>query len=265
MSRTRIDRSIAPRTLGYFLEHQARRFRTTLRPTIINGLLSPVLFLFTVGFGLGSQIDDPSALGTVDYASFVGPGVLATVAVQQASSQSLWPTLGAIKWEGTYQTALVTPLTPTELATGHITWIGLRVLAGSVLYTTVLVLFGIATSALTVFAPFAAALTAIAFAGPISGWVATRDGDYAFSVVNRVIITPVFLFSGAFFPLDEVPAVVAWLARALPASHGVTLCRGLIVGGLDLGAALGHLGFICLWIGGGWLVATRTFTRRLST
>jgi len=240
------------------------RFRTTLRPTIINGLLSPLLFLFTVGFGLGSQIDDPSALGTVDYASFVGPGVLATVAVQQASSQSLWPTLGAIKWEGTYQTALTTPLTPAELASGHIMWIGTRVLLGSVMYTSVLALLGITSSWLTLLAPFAASLTAMAFASVISGWVATRDQDYAFSIVNRVIITPVFLFSGAFFPLDQVPRIVELAAQLLPAWHGVQLCRGLIVGGIDATTGMGHLGVIIAWLVAGWLLATHTFTRRLS-
>lgn len=264
-ARRHVDRSIAPDALWHFLEHQGRRFRTTLRPTIVNGLLAPVLFLFTVGFGLGSQIDDPAALGTSDYQSFVGPGVLATIAVMQASSQSLWPTLGAIKWEGTYQTALTTPLTAAELATGHIMWIATRVLVGAIMYVSVLALFGIATEWTTLLAPIVAALTAASFAAPISAWVATKDDDYAFSVVQRVAITPVFLFSGAFFPLDQIPAVVAWIVRVLPAWHGVQVCRGLIIGGLDTLAMLGHLGWILVWIFCGWFWATRTFTNRLST
>ncbi len=253
------------RSLWHFLEHQFRRYRTTWRATIVSGLVSPMLFLGSIGFGLGSQIDDTSSLGTLDYASFVGPGVLAGAAMIQGASLGLWPTLGAIKWEGTYQAALTTPLTAAELATGHILWIGFRVFVGSALYVVVLTLFGISESWLAVFAPFIAAFTGIAFGGVISAFAATQDRDNAFGLITRVVIAPLFLFSGAFFPTSQLPLVAQWVAAVLPVSHAVELCRHLITGQFDAATDGLHFAVLMAWLGLGWFLVIRSFTKRLSS
>lgn len=257
--------SIRPTSLWHYLEHQLARYRTSWRATIINGLVSPVLFLGAIGFGLGSQIQDTSTLGTSDYASFVGPGVLAAAAMLQGGMLSLWPTMGALKWEGTYLAILATPLTPAELAWGHILWIGFRTLVGSSLFVAVLAGFGLASSVGAIAAPLVAALTAMAFAAPISAFAASRDNDTTFPFIARVILTPLFLFSGAFFPLSQLPAVAAWLARLAPVWHGVELARHLIVGPFTLATDTGHALYLVAWIVGGWLVAVRTFKQRLAT
>ncbi len=252
-------------SLWHFLEHQFQRYRTTWRGTIVSGLVSPILFLLSIGFGLGSQIDDTSSLGTTDYASFVGPGVLAGVAMIQGANLGLWPTLGALKWEGTYQAVLSTPLTAVELATGHVLWIGFRVLIGSSLYVGILALFGIAGSWTALLAPVIASLTAMAFAAPVSAFAATQDNDNAFSLIARVVISPLFLFSGAFFPTSQLPVVVEWLAAVIPVSHGVELCRHVINGETDLSADAVHLAVILTWLIVGWVLVTRSFSKRLSS
>lgn len=251
-------------SLWHFFENQFVHYKATWTATIISSLFFPIVFLVSVGFGLGSQIDDTSTLGTTDYASFVGPGVLAAVAMVQAGGLSLWPTLGAIKWEGTYQAVLATPLTAAELATGHIAWIGFRVLVPSTLYLSVLAVFGIVGSFLAVLAPIAATLTGLAFAAPISAFAASREKDDLFGVINRVGLTPMFLFSGAFFPVDQLPDSVEWISRLVPVSHGVSLTRGLVNGTIGFGASVGHAAYLCLWILIGWAWAVRTFRARLS-
>ena len=230
----------------------------------MSSVLYPIMFLLAIGYGLGSQVDDTSSLGTDDYVSFVGPGVMAAVAMVQAGGLSLWPTLGAIKWEGDYRAALATPLTSTELATGHVLWIGFRSLVAATVYTTVLVVFGVADSFLAVLAPAAAALTALAFAAPISAWSASRESDGTFSVINRAGITPMFLFSGAFFPVEQLPDSVEWVSRIVPVWHGVSLTRGLVNGSLDLWPAIGHAAYLMLWFGLGLVACVRVFTRRLA-
>jgi len=251
--------------LWHFLENQFLRYRASWTATIITSLLFPVMFLITIGFGLGSQIDDTSSLGTTDYASFVGPGVVAAVAMIQASSLSLWPTLGAIKWEGTYQAVLATPLTATELAIGHVLWIGFRSLVGASLYLIVLAIFGLVASPLAILAPLAAVLTAMAFAAPISAFSATREKDDTFGAINRVLITPMFLFSGAFFPVEQLPDSVEWVARIVPVWHGVELSRGLVNGSINPSDATIHVGYLMLWIVVGLALAIRSFTTRLSS
>lgn len=263
-SATTAARPATARPLWHFLEHQFARYKTTWRPTLVSGLISPVLFLAAIGFGLGSQIDDTSTLGTTDYAAFVGPGVLAAVAMLQGGSLGLWPTLGALKWEGTYEAVLCTPLTAAELATGHILWIGFRVVVGSTLYVIVLALFGIVASPLAVLAPLVAGLVAMSFAGPVSAFSATRDSDEGFSLISRLIFTPLFLFSGAFFPVSQLPQAVSWFSRVTPVWHGVELCRDLINNEAALMNDAGHLLAILAWVVFGWMASMRTFRGRLA-
>lgn len=248
----------------HFLEHQFVRYRATWWSTIISSVLFPCFFLLAVGFGLGSQIDDTSTLGTVDYPSFIGPGVLGGVAVLQAGGLSLWPTLGAIKWQGDYQAALSTPLTTPGLALGHILWIGFRITVSATLYLAVLVAFGLVSSWLAVLAPLAACLLAMSIAGPLSAWSASQDGDDSFGPINRLGLSPLFLFSGAFFPIDQLPTVIGWVSRAFPVWHGVELTRGLINGSLETLAGLGHLGYLLLWAAAGLALSVRSFERRLA-
>lgn len=248
----------------HFLEHQFVRYRSTWTSTLISSVLFPAFFLLAVGFGLGSQIDDTSSLGTADYPSYIGPGVLAGVAMLQAGGLSLWPTLGAIKWQGDYQAALATPLTARGLVVGHITWIGIRITVSAIVYMGVLTAFGVVGSWWAVLAPLAAFATAVAVAGPLSAWSASQDADDSFGPINRLGLTPLFLFSGAFFPIDQLPAVLAWGSRAFPVWHGVELTRGLINGTLGPAAGAGHAAYLMLWAAAGVALSIRSFTNRLA-
>jgi len=251
-------------SVRHFLEHQFVRYRATWTSTLISSVLFPVFFLLAVGFGLGSQIDDTSSLGTDDYPAYIGPGVLAAVAMLQAGGLSLWPTLGAIKWQGDYQAALATPLSTRGLVVGHVMWIGFRIAVSASVYLLVLTVFGVVSSWLAVLAPVAAFATALAIAGPLSSWSASQDSDMSFGPINRLGLTPLFLFSGAFFPISQLPAVVAWVSRVFPAWHGVELTRGLINGSLGAATGLGHFAYLMLWAGAGVVLAVRSFTKRLA-
>jgi lipooligosaccharide transport system permease protein len=259
---------LSPTGLRHFLEHQLRRYRSTWRGTVVSGVATPVLFLLALGVGLGALIDEQGraelgAAGT--YLAFVGPGLLAAAAMQAASAESLWPTLGALKWEGTYKAVLSTPLTPAELATGHLVWIGFRVAVGATLFSAVLVAFGIPTSAWAVLAVPAAVLTALAFAAPLSAYSAGRDSDETFPMINRVGIVPLFLFSGAFFPVDQLPGALAIVARLTPLWHGVSLSRDLMLGTASPAGAAAHVAYLGAFVVAGWWWAVRTFTARLTS
>lgn len=254
--------------LRHFLEHQLRRYRSTWRATVVSGVATPLMFLLAIGVGLGSMIDEQGRgdLGAAgSYLEFVGPGLLAAAAMMSGAAESLWPTLGALKWEGTYKAVLSTPLTAAELATGHLLWIGCRVTVGATLYTIVLALAGIPSSPWAVLAVPAAVLTGLSFAAPLSAFSASQETDEVFPMINRVAIIPLFLFSGAFFPIDQLPAVLGALARVTPLYHGVALCRGLMLGSIDPLGALGHVAFLLACIALGWWWALRTFTGRLTS
>lgn len=248
--------------ISAFITHQALRSRSSWRTTLISGVVTPAFFLLALGVGLGSLVTDRSGLGTDDYLSFVGPGLLATAAMQQAGQLSLWPTLGALKWEGNYQAALLTPLTAAELATGHLLWIAIRVLISSTLFTFVLVGFGIATTPLAAVAPVVAVLVGLSFAGPMSAFSATRENDMIFSLIVRGLLF-LFLFSGAFFPISQLPSAMQVVARVTPVWHGVELCRALMAGGVE-GSDLLRVVYLLATAFVGWRAALHTFRERLA-
>ena len=255
---------VAATPVRHFLEHQFVRYRSTWTSTLVSSVLFPIFFLLAVGFGLGTQIDDTSTLGTDDYPSYLGPGVLAGVAMLQAGGLSLWPTLGAIKWQGDYQASLATPLSTPGLVVGHVIWIGVRIAVSATVYLAVLALFGVVDSWLALLAPVAAFIVAMAVAGPLSSWSAAQDADDSFGPINRLGLTPLFLFSGAFFPISQLPTALAWVSRFFPVWHGVELTRGLINGTIGWGPGVGHVAYLLLWVVAGILLSVRSFTNRLA-
>lgn len=264
---TRLRRPDLSRTgLQHFFEYQIYRFRSGWRGLVVTGFFSPIMFLLVMGTGLGDMVDQGNHdLGAASYLGFIGPGLLATSAMQWGTGQGLWPTMAELKWEGGYRAALVTPLTIDELALGHIGWISLRFFTASVMFSGVLTAFGIPESWWFVLAPFAATLTCAAFAAVTVAFSSAQVGDYMFPLVQRFIVVPLLLFSGSFFPVSNLPTVLAWIARFTPSWHGVELCRGLSQGSLSPLTALGHVSYCLLFVLFGWHWSRAGIRKMLAT
>ncbi len=108
-------------------------------------------------------------------------------------------------------------------------------------------------------------LTGLAYAPAIFAFSATRENDSGFAMLFRFGIVPMFLFSGTFFPVSQLPDWLEPVAWAVPLWHGVDLCRALALGTPAAGSALVHVGYLCLWAVVGFVVARKTFERRLVT
>jgi len=251
----------------HFLEHQFLRFRSTFRGTVVTGTVGPLMYLLGIGVGLGSQIDaEATGLGTDDYLSFVGPGLMAAAAMQLAASESLWQTAGMLRWEGNYVAIANTPLSIRQLFAGHVTWIGFRAFVAATLYLLVLAGFGVPATPLALLAPLAAVLTAMAFAALISAWTGHTERDQSYPVILRLFVIPMYLFSGAFYPVSQLPTALGWFSRCTPVWHGVQLCRGLITGDdLSLAAAIAHMAVLVGFIVVGLTTGTFTFRRALGS
>lgn len=173
--------------------------------------------------------------------------------------------LGAIRWDKTYEAVLATPAGSGDLLVGHLLYVAFRVGTAAAMFLAVLVAFGAASSPLVVLAWPAAMLTGLAFAAPITAFSARLENDTGFAALQRFLILPMFLFSGTFFPVAQLPALFEWVAYATPLWHGVALSRGLALGSIDGWSALGHVGYLAVWLVGGVLLAMRSFQRRLVT
>jgi len=248
-------------------EHQFLLYRRTWRGGLFNSFLSPVLFLLAMGVGLGSYVDKggTSALG-VSYLTFLAPGLLAATVMQTASFEATFPIMGGFVWQRRYHAMHATPLGPPEIALGQLAWIATRITLVGAIFVLVMVPFGAVHSPLVLLAIPAATLTGLAFATPIAAYAATQKTMTTFNYIFRFGITPLFLFSGTFFPVSQLPSFLQPIAYLTPLYHGVALCRSLALGTItaDLGGGLVHLGVLVAFGVGGLVLTLIAFERRLS-
>ena len=214
-------------------------YRRTWRGSIYSSVLNPMLYLGAMGLGLGKLVDQHGTahLGGVSYLMFLAPGLLAAQAMQTGIGECTYPVLGSVKWNRTYQAAVGLAaasrrhLARASALRGHAAADELRaVLRGD---------GGVRRGALAggVAGLPAAMLTGLAFAAPVEAWAITQNKDTCFSVMFRFVLIPLFLFSGTFFPITQLPAWLRPVAYATPLWHGVALCRGLSLGTLTAGDA----------------------------
>ena len=248
------------RVLRYHLFTYLRTWRSSLTVSF----LAPVLYLAAMGVSLGSLIN--KHVGPVDhvsYLSFVAPGLLASSAMQVASTDSMYPVMAAIKWVRTYFAMLATPLRVRDVLLGHLAWVTVRLVLTAGIYLGVMAAFGTVHSPLAVLALPAAILTGLSFAAAISAFAATQENDQGFATLSRMGLVPLFLLSATFFPLRQLPGWMHPLAYATPLFHGVELCRMLALGTVDWTSALWDVAYLSALSAVGVVLARRSFTKRL--
>jgi lipooligosaccharide transport system permease protein len=246
--------------------HAWRTYTHTWKGTAYSRVAEPVFFLAAMGVGLGSLVNarHSGRLGGLSYLDFVGPGLVAAAALQTAAFEATWPVLGAIKWHRTYHGMLAGPLSVADLVTGQLAWIGTSVALSAGTYLAVVAAFGAIHSAMAVLAFPAAVLCGVAFAAPVVAFAATAENDTGFSVLYRFVVVPLFLFSGTFFPITQLPRWMQYVAYATPLWHGVSLTRDLALGAASRDDLV-HVAYLLLLLVVGVAAARRTFANRLVT
>jgi lipooligosaccharide transport system permease protein len=246
---------------GYWIASYRRNWRGTLTSSV----LAPVLYLLAMGVGLGTYVH--GGTGRVDgvrYVQYLAPGLLAANAMTTAFEDATWPVLGAIKWFKTYPAMLATPLTVDDVLIGHLAFMALRVAFTSAMFTVVVLAFGDGHSAPGLLLSFAASvLTGVAFAGVVAAYTSFLERDAGLALLFRFGMIPLFLFSGTFFPVSQLPATLRPVAWVTPLWHGVSLCRNLALGQGSAVADLGHVVYLIGFLLIGVAVARVSFRRRL--
>ena len=251
------------------VELRAMQYRRTFRASIISSFLNPVLFLLAMGVGLGTYVDRSGtatqALGGMTYLQFLAPGLLAATAMQAAAFEATFPIMAGLTWQRVFHAMYATPISPRDIVLGNLTWIAIRLTMIATIFAIVMALFGAAASPLIVLGIPAAVLTGMAFATPIAAFSATQRTPEKFNAVFRFGITPLFLFSGTFFPISNLPAMIQPIAWLSPLWHGVELSRALALGtiGHAPGLALAHVAVLAAIVIAGTWWAFRTVEDRL--
>jgi lipooligosaccharide transport system permease protein len=247
------------------LRHQLTLYRRTWRATVFSSLLSPLLYLAAMGGGVGSLINRhaPPQLGGVSYLVFIAPGLLAAAAMQSALSAATYPVFGGVKWQKTYLAANATPVGPAGIFHGFLLFVMLRLFVGAAAFLGVMAAFGAVRSPLAVAAVPVAVLLGLAFAAPVAAWAVTCETDVGFSLLFRLGMIPLFLFSGTFFPLSQLPGWLRPVAYLTPLWHGVAVCRELCLGAVGWLGVGAHLAYLVALTAAGVRAGAVTYRRRL--
>jgi lipooligosaccharide transport system permease protein len=258
--------SAAARPVLRVMEHHVLVYRRTWRGTIFSTFFSPVLFLVAMGIGLGTFVDDanPTGIAGVGYLAFLAPGLLVAQAMQTAAFESTYPVMAGIRWLKTYVAMILSPLDARHVASGQLLWTGLRVTFGALIFALVMAAFGAIDPARAVLLLPVALLTGLAFAAPIQAYAATQDNDVPFASLFRFVIMPMFIFSGTFFPISQLPELLQVVAFLTPLWHAVALARGLALDALDPVLAAVNVAYLSAFAIAGLLWSYRSFARKLA-
>ncbi|MFM8972827.1 MAG: ABC transporter permease [Actinomycetota bacterium] len=195
-----------------------------------SGFLEPVLFLGSIGIGVGGLVGAVMVAGTaVPYSVFVAPGLLATAAMNGAVLDATFGFFIKFKYQHVYDAVTATPMEPVDVARGEITWALMTGTVYSGAFLLTMVLFGDVRSPWAVLALPAAMLLAVAFAAVGLAATTYMRSFIDFDFVQLATI-PMFLFSGVFFPLSRYPDGLELLVRCTPLVQGVELVRAATLG-----------------------------------
>jgi len=240
-----------------------------LTSVIVFGFGNPILYLISVGLGIGALVDANTGGGGilgVPYIQFVAPALLASAAIQGVMDEVTFPTMDGFVWDKVFFAINATSVSATQIANGVMIVALGRGLFTTVLYLGVLLAFGAVplTSVLPLL--FTSMLAGWGWASVMLAITARleRDDGY-FAIIGRFVIAPMFLFSGTFYPLEQMPLFLQPLGWISPLWHSVQLGRHLSYG-MELadGMLLVHLAYLAIMGIVGMLFVYPKFKERLS-
>jgi lipooligosaccharide transport system permease protein len=240
-------------------------YKRTWKGTLVSSFLLPLLYLAAMGIGLGSFVDSKGtgALGGVSYLEYIAPGLLASTGLQIAVGEATYPVMSGLKWQKYYHSMIATPLRAADVVYGQLGFIAFRVTSTCLVFLIVITAFGGLQSPLGLLGLPVALLVGMAAASPVAAYATKLENDSGFAMIFRFGVVPAFLFSGAFFPVSQLPNWIEWLAYVSPLWHGVELSRDLSLGTVEPWMALLNVGYLSAWFGVGTWLAVRGFTRKL--
>jgi len=263
------SKKIEARGAIYVAEARIRAMMKWLWLILGIAIANPVLYLISVGVGLGGLIDKNVGATGVDgvkYLTFLAPALLAQAAIQGAMDETVFPTIEGFKWHKTFYAMNSTPLSGAQISLGVFLAAFFRAVYTVILYFGVMWLFGALESPTAWLAIPTAIFAGTSFGALMQALAAKLENENIFFVVmGRFIMMPLFLFSGTFFPLSSMPFFLQWIGWISPLWHATELGRHLTYGH-PISSPMIWIHFIVLasMLLSGLYLSTRIFTKRLA-
>jgi len=250
---------LEPAAIAGVMSREIANFRTFWKATAFSSTLEPVVYLLAFGLGLGATI--VSGVDGLPYVEFVGTGMVATAVIFASALPAMFGTFVKHRFQRTYDAILAAPVDVEELVTAEMLWIGIRSSIFGCFPLIVTMAFGLDPTPAMLLVPLFAFVTALGFAAFGIAVAATVSKIDHFNYVTTLVVTPLFLIAGTFFPIDQLPEGFQIAAQLNPLYQLVELVRGAAFG-LEPVDALRLLG-LALFSTAMWRLAVRRMERRL--
>jgi len=231
------------------------------RSSVLLNFGEPLTNLLALGFGLGTYVAKMNGDPFVD---FIGPGLLAVTAMNAVTFDVTFEAYDRLNQNGIYQAMIAAPLSAAEIVGGEIVWEAARSLLYGAVFFSVLLVLGLVHSWWSLLLPLPLVAAGVLFACP-GLLVATfaKNHEQLFYYFT-LAVTPMFLFSGVFFPLAHLPAAVRLLIDVTPLFHVVNIVRALVLGTVGPGL-WGDAAWVCAYCLALAALPARALARRLTT
>lgn len=268
MTTTDSTRKIPKFGARYIFEARLRTMTKFVWIILAVTILNPLLYLISIGVGVGSLISNnvgPHGMDGVSYLTFIAPALLAASAIQAAQDEVTFPTFQGFKWERIFYGINATPQTGSNIAGGVFLAAMARTVLGVVVYSIILYFFGAMNSPHSYLAIPIAIFSGAAFGAVMLAFAAyTENEDKFFTIVGRFVVGPMFLFSGTFFPITNMPLFVQFFGWVSPLWHSIELGRYATYGHkISATMVVIHFTYLLAMLVLGLYFAFRQYSRRL--
>ena len=230
-----------------------------MRVSVVLNFGEPLIYLLGLGYGLGQFI---GSMDGMPYLTFLATGLLVASVMNTASFEAMYSVYTRMEPQRTYQAMMATPLRVDDIVAGELLWCASKGLLPSVAILLVSTAMGLISSPTALLVIPVALLTGLAFTGftiPLAPFA--KSYDY-FSYFYTLVMVPMFMCSGVFYPLSSLPEIGQWIAQCLPLSHAIALARPLAIGQWPDQVAL-HIGVLLTYTVLGYSIAVQFYRRRL--
>lgn len=230
-------------------------------PSILGNLADPLIVLFGLGYGLGAALGE---VGGTSYFGFLAGGFMASTTMYAATFESLFSAYSRMHVQKTWEAIVNAPMTLEDVLAGEWFWAATKALAAGICMLAIVAAAGYASFPLALATVPVVVLIGLAFAALGLSVNALASGYDFFSYYMTLLLTPMMMLSGVFFPVERLPEAVQAVSRALPLYHGVELARPLLAGSLPPHGLL-HAGVLLAYALAGFYLAMVLTRRRLLT
>jgi lipooligosaccharide transport system permease protein len=213
--------------IGHVWRRNFMVYTKLYKSSIALNFVEPVLYLAALGLGLGAFVKD---INGVPYINYIAPGIIASSSMFAAVYECTYGTYVRMTFQKTFEAILATPVGVDELIAAELAWGATKSMFYGSIIMIVISAFGLVDSEIVIFAIPVLFFSGLIFAEISMIFTAIVPGIESFNYFFTLLMTPMFLFSGIFFPIDGLPALVSKIAYFTPLYHLVNICRSFALG-----------------------------------